>query len=86
MEFVAPEVLRLARSIVDSRDLDEALFKRLIDPQQVEMMTLDQLRESIAQVNNEQFHMGPEEVESLFKKVTKSQRTTGVHISISKLT
>lgn len=30
--------------------------------------------------------MPPEEVESLFKKVTRSQRTIGVHISISKLT
>jgi 5'-deoxynucleotidase YfbR-like HD superfamily hydrolase len=83
---VIPEIKRIAREIVDLRDLDEALFKHLFDPSHIEMMTLDQLKESVAQVCNEQFRMAPEEVESMFKKVTRSQRTTGVHISMSKLT
>ncbi len=37
-------------------------------------------------VNNEQFQITTEEVEYLFKHVTKSVRTIGVVISIDKLT
>ena len=32
IDFIAPEVLRLAKSVVEGRDLDEAQFKKLIDP------------------------------------------------------
>lgn len=86
LDFVIPEVSRLARNLVETRDLNEDLFKQLVDPTRIEMMTLEQLKEAFDKVRNDQFHMGSEEVESLFKKVTRSQRTIGVHISISKLT
>jgi len=86
LDFISNEVTRLAVQIVEVRDLDEPLFKKLVDPNHLEMMTLDQLKESILQIRNEHFKMSSEEVEILFKTVTKCQRTLGVNISITKLT
>jgi hypothetical protein len=86
LDFESTEVIRLAKSLVDARDLTEDQFKRLIDPASVEMMSLTQLQESISQVKNEHFSMSNEEVELLFKHVAKCQRTLGVNLSITKLT
>lgn len=71
--------------MIEARDLDEAQFKRLIDPKNIEMMTLVQLQENIAQMKNEHFSMSNEEVEMMFKSVAKCQRTVGVTLSITKL-
>jgi hypothetical protein len=86
LDFISNEVVRIAKSVVETRDLTEEQFKRLIDPGHLEMMSLTQLQESIQQVRNEHFQMSSEEVEILFKSVTKVQRTLGVNISITKLT
>jgi Ca2+-binding EF-hand superfamily protein len=86
LDFISNEVVRIAKSVVETRDLNEEQFKRLIDPGHLEMMSLTQLQESIQQVRNEHFQMSSEEVEILFKSVTKVQRTLGVNISITKLT
>lgn len=40
LDFESTEVIRLAKSIVDARDLTEEQFKRLVDPASVEMMSL----------------------------------------------
>ena len=47
------------------------MFKRLLDPGHLEMMSLTQLQESLLHVKNEHFSMSNEEVEILFKSVTK---------------
>lgn len=47
-DFVPNELQRLANLLADARDIDPAQFKRLIDPTNIEMMTLQQLQESIA--------------------------------------
>ena len=61
----------MAKSLVEARDLTEEQFKRLVDPAHLEMMSLTQLQESIQQIRNEHFQMSNEEVEVLFKSVTK---------------
>lgn len=43
MEFISTELLKLARQLVESRDLTEQAFQKLIDPQGTEMMSLNQL-------------------------------------------
>jgi len=40
LDFISSEVTRIAKSVVEARDLDEAQFKRLIDPKNIEMMSL----------------------------------------------
>lgn len=47
-DFIPHEVQRIANFVVDARDLDPVHFKKLIDPTNIEMMTLQQLQESIA--------------------------------------
>lgn len=49
-------------------------------------MSLPQLQESLSEVRNETFSMSSDEVEHLFKSITKVQRTQGINLSISKLT
>jgi hypothetical protein len=71
LDFITNEVIRLAKSLVETRDLNEEQFKRLIDPGHLEMMSLTQLQESIQAVKNDHFQMSNEEVEILFKSVTK---------------
>lgn len=61
------EVLRLAKSVLEARDLNPEQFKRLLDPTHLEMMSLSQLQDSIQQVKNEHFQMSNEEVEIMFK-------------------
>ena len=48
LDFISNEVVRRAKSVIEARDLDEAQFKRLIDPKNIEMMTLVQLQENVA--------------------------------------
>ena len=40
LDFMSPEVIRVAKSIVEARDLNEEQFKRLVDPGHLEMMSL----------------------------------------------
>ena len=60
LDFLPAEVAKMARGLAEARDIDETLFKRLVDPDNVEMMSLQQLQESIAKVCNDQFQMGGE--------------------------
>ena len=32
LDFISSEVIRLAKGVVEARDLDETQFKRLVDP------------------------------------------------------
>lgn len=43
LEFIQSEIIRLAKSVVEARDLDEETFRMLIDPDRISMMTLPQL-------------------------------------------
>ena len=43
LDFLPNEIVRLAKSVVEARDLDEQMFKRLFDPTNIEMMSLQQL-------------------------------------------
>lgn len=43
LDFISNEVIRIAKSVVETRDLNEEQFKRLIDPTHLEMMSLTQL-------------------------------------------
>jgi hypothetical protein len=43
MEFISTELIKLAKQLVESRDLTEQAFQRLVDPQGTEMMSLNQL-------------------------------------------
>ena len=54
-DFIPVEVLRMAKTLVEQRDLDEETFKRLVDPKHIEMMNLSQLQESLNEVKNETF-------------------------------
>lgn len=85
LDFIVKEIIKLAK-LAEARDLTEREFKSLIDPRHDESMNLTQLQESFSQVNNDQFLMSPEEVEFLFKHVTKSVRTIGVVMSVDRLT
>ena len=43
LDFISNEIVRIAKSVVETRDLNEEQFKRLIDPGHLEMMSLTQL-------------------------------------------
>lgn len=72
VDFFPPEVVRVAKAVVEARDLDPIQFKRLTDPTNIEMMDLPHLQQAFKAMQNEQFQMGGEEVEAMFKKLTRS--------------
>lgn len=43
MEFISTELLKLAKQLVEGRDLTVQAFQKLIDPKGTEMMSLTQL-------------------------------------------
>jgi len=63
MVFQAAETLKLAKHVVDSQDLTEQQFVKLVDPEAMEMMNFDKFKEHIHLMRNEHFQMSNDEIE-----------------------
>lgn len=76
---------KLAR-IVEKRDLSYIQFtNQLIDPNNLTQMTLEEFKLMMNNVKAPDFQFEDSEVAEIFKEITKSNRSTGIKISIHKL-
>jgi len=85
LTFVSKEELKLAK-LVEYRDLSKDDFKLLLDPTRQESFSLPSFQESIRQIRSDNFEMSEAETQSLFTEITQAVRTTGVSLSMTRLT
>lgn len=85
LEFMDKAVVKLAK-VAERRDLSEAQFLSLLDPNNTTTMTLEQFTSSMARCKAPDFVFDDAEVTGLFRSVTGAEdRTVGLKLSVPEL-
>lgn len=84
LEFIKREVCTLAK-LAEERDLERDQFQKLIDPNRMEQMSLTQLKDSLEKCRSQNFNITGGEIETIFKLMTKSHRSEGLTMSVTRL-
>lgn len=85
LDFMNRSLIKLAK-IVNNRDITDSDFSKLIDPNSIAVMTLDQFKANMAACKANDFNFDEVEVNNLFKSITKAvDRTVGLKMNTADL-